>query len=145
MATIKQKLSFKKVLKGMPIKHAMLEVKYAPSTANTTGKLTRSKGWKELTDKYISEEALMKVHKEGLSATTKKPHLIDRDDKGRPVYEYVPETDFSTRHKYLATGYKVRGRMKEQDGGNKTLILMITGETASRYGITSTPITSQSS
>ena len=52
---------------------------------------------------------LVKTHKEGLRATTRKPHLIDRDDKGRPIYDYVSEDDFSTRHKYLDTAYKLKG------------------------------------
>ena len=55
------------------------------------------------------EKLLEKIHKEGLKATTKKPHLIDRDDKGRPVYEYVEEVDYSTRHKYLDSAYKLKG------------------------------------
>ena len=54
------------------------------------------------------EKLLEKVHKEGLNATTKKPHLIDRDDKGRPVYEYVEEVDYSTRHKYFDSAYKLK-------------------------------------
>ena len=55
------------------------------------------------------EKLLEKVHKEGLNATTKKPHLIDRDDKGRPIYDYIEEKDYSTRHKYLDSAYKLRG------------------------------------
>jgi hypothetical protein len=72
--------------------------------------LTKAKGWQELITKYIPDKDLIKVHKEGLGATTKKPHLIDRDDKGRPIYDYIPEEDFSVRHKYLDTAYKLKGK-----------------------------------
>jgi hypothetical protein len=115
MATVKQKLAARKVLKGTPIKRAMREAGYASTTATTTGKLTRSKGWHELTDKYISEEALMKVHKEGLSAT-------------RIVNEEV-EPDYAVRHKYLETGYKVRGRIRNDlPANNVTNVLNVFSE-----------------
>lgn len=57
----------------------------------------------------LSEADLALVHKEGLSATTKKPHLVGRDAKGAPVLEYVDEADYAVRHKYLDTAYKLRG------------------------------------
>ena len=98
MATVKQKLAFRKVLKGSTLTKAMTDVGYAPTTASTTGKLTNTLGWKELTDKYISEKALMKVHREGLQAT-----FTDKYNEDAP--------DYSTRHKYLETGYKIRGRI----------------------------------
>lgn len=85
MATVKQKLVAKKVLKGTPIAKAMREAGYSKSTATTTGKITRSNGWKELMDKYISDDLLAKVHNEGLQ-----------------------DKDANTRHKYLETGYKVK-------------------------------------
>jgi hypothetical protein len=63
---------------------------------------------KSLADAF-PEKDLIKVHKEGLAATTLKPHLVDRDDKGRPVYEYMLEDDYAVRHKYLDTAYKLKG------------------------------------
>lgn len=104
MATVKQKIAARKVLKGTSIRRAMREAGYSKTTAKTTGKLTRSKGWQELIDKFISEEALMKVHREGLSAT---------QTRFTPEGEQIKITDFATRHKYLETGYKVRGRIKD--------------------------------
>jgi len=108
MATIKQKLAFKKVVNGMPITRAMKAVNYADTTAGNTNKLTASKGWKELIDKYISEKALMKVHKEGLGAY--------RTEKEGDNEVRIP--DFATRHKYLETGYKIRGRLKADEQGD---------------------------
>jgi len=108
MATIKQKLAIKKVLKGTSITQAMKEVGYSKTTAETTTKLTRSKAWEELVESRLSDEELVKVHRAGLKATTKKPHMIDRDDKGRPIYDYIPEPDFHARHKYLETAYKIK-------------------------------------
>ena len=105
MVTVKQKLAVKKVLKGTPIKTSMLEVGYAPSTAKTTGKLTRSKGWLELVEKHISDKALAKVHEEGLKAVT---YFTEGLGKGETVL--VEKPDYSVRHKYLESGYKLKGR-----------------------------------
>lgn len=115
MPTIKQKRAFNKVVEnGGNVSQAMLAADYSPATAKTPQKLTESDGWKELMDQHLPDKLLAKVHKEGLHATTKKPHLVDRDDKGRPVYEYIPEDDYSTRHRYLETAYKLKAKYPEE-------------------------------
>ena len=110
--TIKQKKAFKKVLKGSTISGAMKEVGYSDTTCTTTGKLTNTQGWQELMDKYLSEEDLAKVHKEGLKAVK-----ITRSDKE----EYI-DPDYNTRHKYLETGYKLR--KKYDDSGVQVNVLI---------------------
>lgn len=116
MATIKQKKAIAKIAENHGnVSKAMLEVGYSPNTAKKPQNLTESKGFQELVEKYLPDNLLVKVHKEGLKATSKKPHLVDRDDKGRPVYEYVGEADYATRHRYLETAYKLKGKVK--DGG----------------------------
>lgn len=124
MATPKQKLAAKKVLEGMPISKAMGEVGYASSTANATGKLTNSKGWQELMDKYIPDSDLAKVHKEGLEATTFYSEGI-----GNGFTELIEKPDYSVRHKYLKTGYELKGKMKPDllppgTTTNQTLIII---------------------
>ena len=126
MATPRQRLAIKKVLSGTKIKHAMLEANYSPKTAATTGKLTRSKGWLELTEKTLSDRALLKVHREGLGAT---------QVRFTPEGEQIRVEDYSTRHKYLETGYKIKHKLDDPEGGNKTMIVIIAGESATRYGV----------
>ena len=134
MPTTKQKIAVKNVLNGTTIKKSMEIAQYSPKTAATTGKLTRTKGWRELMEKHLPDKLLAKKHLEGLEATTNKPHLIDRDDKGRPVYDYVPEDDYSTRHKYLDSAYKIKNKYpKDPQDGNRPLIVIISGESAKRY------------
>jgi len=102
MAILKHKKVFKKVLKGAPISQAMREEGYALSTSRSTGHLTKTKGWKELKEKYLPDNDLLKVHKEGLKATK----IITSPTE--PDKEYP---DYAVRHKYLETGYKVKGRL----------------------------------
>lgn len=110
MATLKQKLAFKEVgVNGGIISKAMVKAGYASSTSKRTDKLTQRKGWKELVDKFISDEKLAKVHSEGLEAVT---YYTEGLGKGETVL--VEKPDFAVRHRYLDTGYKIRGRLNPE-------------------------------
>jgi len=101
MATYKQKEAFKKVVKGSSLTKAMKDVGYADSTSKRTNKLTNTLGWKELLEKYIPDKDLAVVHKQGLKATKLFTSQTEPDKV---------EPDFSTRHKYLDTAYKLKGK-----------------------------------
>lgn len=49
------------------------------------------------------------VLSEGLDATKKQAIVVDRDDRGRPILEYVNETDFGTRLEYAKEINKIAG------------------------------------
>ena len=140
MATIKQKLAFKEVLNGSTITSAMSKAGYADTTASTTGKLTSTKGWKELMDQHLPDSALAKKHRELLNKKETIRHY-DEESK-RTVIEKTDEIDVQAVTKGLDMAYKIKGRYEGTSDGNKTLIVMITGETAKRYAIPS--ITSNS-
>lgn len=128
MATIKQKLAFKEVVKGSTISGAMVKAGYSPTTAHRTNKLTRTKGWSELMDKHLPDSALAKRHRQ----------LLNKND----VNTELPET--MAVSKALDMAYRMKGRYADpEERGNKTLIVMISGETSKRYGIN--PIPSDSS
>ena len=113
MATIKQKKAFKEVVNGgSTLSGAMIRAGYSLSTSKRTDKLTNTKGWQELLNEFLPDSILAKKHREGLEATTKRPQIIDRDSRGQPIYEYIKETDYSTRHKYLETAYKLKKRFE---------------------------------
>lgn len=70
MPTIKQKLAFKETLEnGGIVGRAMKKANYKPSLQKNPKKLTESKGWNQLMDKYLSEATLAKKHEELLNAT----------------------------------------------------------------------------
>lgn len=124
MATEKQKKAVKLTLenlgKNKPLtkKEILKEAGYGEIVQDQPKQVFESSGFKELIDKYLPEDKLLKAHVEGLNAYTKKPHLIDRDENGRPIYDYVPEADFSVRHKYLDTAYKIKGAYPKEPGNN---------------------------
>ncbi len=112
MSTLKQKLAFKEVLNGSTISKAMLKAGYSETTASTTGKLTNTDGWKELMDQHLPDKLLAKVHKEGLEASDKI-----YDSNGEVVVE---KPDYSVRHRYLDSAYKLKGRYPDGEiGGDR--------------------------
>ena len=139
MATLKIKRAVKEIgVNGGNISKAMRTVGYAPSTAARTDKLTRRKGFKELLEKELPDGALLKVHKEGLRADKK---VFKNNNESGEIELVSEEPDYAVRHKYLETGYKVKGKLSDPEGGNKTLIVVISGESAKRYGGDTTPST----
>ncbi len=137
MATVKQKVAFKEVVNGSTLTAAMKKAKYSPKSAKRTNKLTATKGWGELVEDFISDKKLAKVHGEGLSATTYFNEIVGRDSKGAPEYNLKQIPDFSVRHKYLESGYKLKGRYAERTG-DRTLVVIIAGQSSQRYGVNAT-------
>lgn len=65
MATYKQKIVASKLAEnGGNIGRAMIAAGYSKATAKTPQKLTRSKGWQQLVDKFLPDAKLLKVHSE---------------------------------------------------------------------------------
>lgn len=110
--TKKMRKAFKEVIKGESYSKAMIKAGYTKASSKNPKNLVERKGWQELIDKHISEEALTKVHAEGLSATKKQ---FKNNNATGEIEEVSVEPDFAVRHKYLETGYKVRGRLKGDD------------------------------
>lgn len=96
MPTIKQKKAFSKIAENHGnLSKTMREVGYSPNTAKKPQNLTQSKGWAELTEEFLPNHLLMKVHMQGLQATRS-------DSVGQQI------DDYATRHKYLDSAYKVK-------------------------------------
>lgn len=87
----------------------MREAKFSTSYAESSH-ITKTKGWQELMEKYFPDEDLAKVHKEGLKATKKQFRNNNETGETEIIAE---EPDFPTRHKYLETAYKVKGKQGE--------------------------------
>ena len=105
MPTIKQKKAFDKAVEnGGNVSKAMRESRYSKAMAKNPQKLTNSKGWNELMDQYLSDSKLAKVHADGLEAM--RIHGTGDD--------FIEIPDYATRHKYLDTGYKLKGKLVDK-------------------------------
>ncbi len=115
MATVRQKKAIDAMVEnGGIVSRAMITAGYSEETAKTPQKLTDSIGYKE---------ALAEL---GLTENFITTALVD-DINAKP----------KRRIKELELGADILGMRKrpEQQEGSKTLIINITGETASRYGL----------
>lgn len=85
--------------KRISVKQAAIDLGYSESYADS-GHLQQTVSWETQRDEVLTPALLLKVHTQGLEAT--KYDTVDKD-----VIEKVP--DYSTRHRYLDSAYKLRG------------------------------------
>lgn len=168
MATMKQQIAFKEVLNGSSLSKAMIKAGYSGTTATTTGKLTNTDGWRELTQKHLSDKELTKKHKEQLNASKLTKLYFDVDDDDEMIEDVckklgvellyikinkdktsktvnVKAPDFFFRDLALDKAYKLKGRYTDVPlEGDKTQInIFISDVIAKKNGIT--PITREDS
>lgn len=93
---------------------AMREAGYSAVTAATPGKLTNSKGFRELLDEYLPEQKLLQVHKEGLDAKKVISARVTSKEAGVDTDDFIEVPDHPTRHKFLETGYQLRGKLRPE-------------------------------
>ena len=167
MATIKQKIAYKEVVRGSTLVSAMKKAGYSESTSKRTNKLTRTEGWKELTEQFLSDKELVQKHTEQLNSSKHSKLYFDIDDDDELIKKVckqlgvellfikvnkagdgktvnVKQPDFFFRDLALDKAYKIKGRYTEPAGGNKTLILVVSNETAKRYDLNKEPSTDSS-
>ncbi len=139
MATLKQRKLVAKVIENNGnVSKSMREVGYAKSTTTNPQLITKSKTFQELLEKALPDSLLLKKHREGLEAT-KYEVLGSSGEEG--LWEKSEVPDYSTRHKYLQTGYNLKGRANPEGvTNNNNLVILITGQTGGRYGSETTNI-----
>ena len=123
--TRKQKAAVKLILENpsLSTSEVMRQVGYSDASVVDPNKnLLETKGFQELFDEVITSEDLLKVHKHGLKAFRETPRIIGRDLKGSPIYDYIQVPDFNAQHKFLETGYKIKGRLTSVNGDNMSSI-----------------------
>lgn len=106
MPTVKQKKAFKEVLNGSTISGAMVKSGYSKTTASTTGKLTRTKGWEELMAQELPDGLLAQRHRELLNA-----RQIEYVRNGKDTHvELIDQPETQAVSKGLDMAYKLKGK-----------------------------------
>jgi hypothetical protein len=118
MATLKQKKAFKLVESGRKIGEVMVKAGYSKNTAIAPTKLTKSKGWLELMEKYLPDKLLAEKHRELLEV----PKKVRRYIKGDLESEYE-ELDSQAISKGLDMGYKLKGKYAPEKSLNVNIEL----------------------
>lgn len=123
MATLKQRRAAEKLVEnGGNVSQAMIDAGYSPATAHNPSKLTERKGFQDLCDDLGLTENLLVT-------------ALVSDIKKKP----------KNRKAELELAFKVRGKLSDNPNSNKTLVLVVTGETAARYGVVPSSNTENSS
>lgn len=125
--TLKQKTAAKKALEnGGKISTAMREAGYSPATAKTPQKLTQSKAWEEILEKYFPDSLLLDKGLEGLDATraSNAAILVQQDGTTIKAEEQglIEVPDYQTRHKYLETALKLKKRLGVEANGSSVAV-----------------------
>lgn len=111
MVTIKQEQAFKEITENhRSVSSAMRMVGYDDDTASKPSNLTKSKGWKELMDKYLPDSLLVEKHNALLNKVNKEG-----------------EMDIQAVVKGLDMGYRLKGSYldKEEKGDTNIQINII--------------------
>lgn len=118
---------FKKVVEnGGNVSKSMREEGYSKNTAKNPKKITESKGWKQLMEEYLPDDLLAEVHLEGLQATKLQGvggMVLDLEKK-EMGHTDLQVPDYQTRHKYLDTAYKIKGKMTERPDNSVNVIVL---------------------
>ena len=120
--TRKQKRAAKIILENPSLTTAevMRQAGYSDASIVDPNKnLLQTKGFAELLEEYLPDELLSRVHQEGLSS------VKTSRDKFGDKYE---DPDYYTRHAYLETAYKIKGKLNpksDNDTGNITVQLVV--------------------
>jgi len=95
MPTYRQKLVASKLVEnGGNIGKAMISAGYSPATAKTPKKLTQSKGWKILMDRYIPDDLVVETHKDALQAHKIDQYIFPKSYFDKEIKELIENFDF---------------------------------------------------
>lgn len=121
-----QRDAITKVLKeGKSPSRAMAEVGYSAGTAKNPKNLTRSKAWAELMKRNLPDSLLAKKHREGLDANRVISANITYGEADEKTNDFIEVPDHATRHKFLDTAYKLKGRYADEEKEKSVPIINI--------------------
>jgi hypothetical protein len=139
MPTLRQKLVASKMVgNGGNMGKAMLEAGYSKAMAKNPYKLIHSKGWLEVTESLISDEKLLKIHRELLNSTKANMFTFSAGVSDKEIYSIIESgsksrvvsirqvndikiclftiPDHQIQLRAVELGYKIRGRLNNTRG-----------------------------
>jgi hypothetical protein len=131
MATTKQEIAVARMAEnGGNVSAAMRDAGYSAVSSRTPKKLTSSKGYAKLLEKYLPDALLLEKHHEIIMS----PRLKRTFMKGAMIEE-TEETDPS-QVRALDMAYKLKGKYANDGVTNNVLIVQLNGTAADRYKLT---------
>lgn len=131
MPTTRAKLALKNLGDSRSDAEALVKANYKPSYARS-GQIKKTKGWIELTEKFLSDKQLAAVHQKLLN---KKESIVVSDGAREGSHIEFTEQPHSDAAKALDMAYKLKRKYpKEGENNLGVVILNISGETVKKYG-----------
>ncbi len=131
MATLRQQMAVAKIVENQGnVSKAMRESGYSPATVKNPSNLLNSDGFRELLEEKLPDSLLLKTHLEGLEANkVVSARAIrksgDPHDANEDTDDFIEVPDHPTRHKYLETAYKIKGKMSGEASSPFNVIIPI--------------------
>lgn len=126
--------AFSEVVKGSTISGAMRKVGYAETTAARTNKITRTQKWQSLVAKHLGDAKIARLHDKILN---KRESFVVSDGAQSGAHVEIGEQPHSDALRALDLAYKLKGKYPRDDesGGNKTLVVIVAGQSADRFDV----------
>lgn len=124
---------------GGKVAAAMREAGYSAAMIKNSGKLLASEGFRSFFEENLPDNLLVQIHLEGLVATDKVPIVSYRpvgtgkNKKTKKEITYVHNPNFSARHKFLESAYKIKGHMKPDSGNVYVPVQVNVNEDREKY------------
>jgi hypothetical protein len=145
--SVKEQLVKKALLEGKSKKAALLSAGYAESTAETkqteiVERLVGKSGFIEtlekagLTDDRLAEKAVAGLDaKKVISAMVVAPSGDGMKDAGGMTKDFIEVDDWDAQHKFLTTGLKLKGHLKDPGTKDNPLVIETYEERRRRLGL----------
>ena len=129
MAKLKQKLIASKIFENgrISVSKAMKEVGYSDAYSTHPDKLTKTKSWIELMEKYLPDEKIVRKIDEGLEANRVISAVNTGKEASGATSDFIEVPDFAIRHKYVETSLKIKGKLDNKGEDSPSLIFNFYG------------------
>ena len=106
----KAQKAFKLAGEGLSLSEAMRQANYSPNYAKNPQTLKRTDQWQKMLAEKLPDDDLLVAHRNALSATKWNDFTGEREE------------DHSIRLKAAVEGYKLKGKLMENNGNTNTQI-----------------------
>jgi len=112
--TLRQRKTMKiMVTNGGKLEPAMKASGFSKAYAES-GKLAKTKTWKQLLDQYLPDDLLAQKAREGLDANRVISAINTGKDITGTTSDFIEVPDLATRHRYLETSLKMQNKLTEK-------------------------------
>jgi len=131
MSTLRQKIVASKIFANRgskdTVKKIMKDAGYSDAYAKNPQQLTTTRSWRQLMDKYLPDEKIVKKIDEGLEANRVISAVNTAKQASGGTTDFIEVPDFAIRHKYVETSLKIKGKLDTEKEETPSLVFNLYG------------------